>query len=178
MERSGSPVRDDSAMNEETPRFDPRAHRMVAEQRWFEDFVIGERFPLPSRTMTDAIFLAFQAASGDNHPIHYDREYCRRHGLKDMLAHGYQIAIQTAAGAGIFPHLVEDSLKAFLEQSSRFLHPVVAGDTLYPCLEVDELSGNRTTGVVGLRSTVHNQDGVLVLEGRHRYLLRRRPEVS
>jgi hypothetical protein len=28
--------------------------------------------------------------------------------------------------------------------------------------------------VVGFRSTVHNQDGVLVLEGRHRYLLRRR----
>ncbi len=147
---------------------------MLREQRWFEDFRLGERFPLPSRTMTEAIFLAFQAASGDNHPIHYDREYCRARGLPDMLAHGYQVAIQTAAGAGIFPHLVEDSLKAFLEQSSRFLHPVFAGDTLYPCLEVDELTPNRTTGVVGLRSTVHNQGGVLVLEGRHRYLLRRR----
>jgi acyl dehydratase len=159
----------------EPPPFDPRSHRMVAEQRWFEDFRLGERFPLPSRTMTEAIFLAFQAASGDNHPIHYDREYCRAHGLPDMLAHGYQVVIQTAAGAGIFPHLVQDSLKAFLEQSSRFLHPVFVGDTVYPCLEVDELTPNRSTGVVGLRSTVHNQKGVLVLEGRHRYLLRRRP---
>ncbi|WP_372617856.1 MaoC family dehydratase [Falsiroseomonas sp.] len=161
-------------MSQRDPAFDPSAHRMLREQRWFEDFRLGERFPLPSRTMTEAIFLAFQAASGDNHPIHYDREYCRARGLPDMLAHGYQVAIQTAAGAGIFPHLVEDSLKAFLEQSSRFLHPVFAGDTLYPCLEVDELTPNRTTGVVGLRSTVHNQGGVLVLEGRHRYLLRRR----
>lgn len=92
-----------------------------------------------------------------------------------MLAHGYLVAIQTAAGAGTFPHLVEHSLKAFLEQSSRFLHPVFVGDTLYACLEVDELTPNRTTGVVGLRSTVHNQRGVLVLEGRHRYLLRKRP---
>jgi hypothetical protein len=25
------------------------------------------------------------------------------------------VAIQTAAGAGLFPHMVEDSLKAFLE---------------------------------------------------------------
>lgn len=155
--------------------FDPSTHRMVAEQRWFEDFRIGERFPLPSRTMTEAIFLAFQAASGDNHPVHYDVEYCRRHGMPGLLAHGYQVAIQTAAGAGIFPHLVEDSLKAFLEQSSRFLAPVFAGDTLYPCLTVDELSPNRTTGVVGLASTVHNQKGELVLEGRHRYLLRKRP---
>lgn len=155
-------------------RFDPRAHRMVAEQRWFEDFRLGERFPLPSRTMTEAIFLAFQAASGDNHPIHYDAEYCRARGMPAMLAHGYQVAIQTAAGAGLFPHLVEESLKAFLEQSSRFLHPVFAGDTLYPALEIDELTPNRTTGVVGMRSTVHNQAGILVLEGRHRYLLRRR----
>jgi acyl dehydratase len=154
--------------------FDPARHRMMPEQRWFEDFQIGERFVLPSRTMTDAIFLAFQAASGDNHPIHYDVEYCRRHGMPGMLAHGYQVAIQTAAGAGLFPHLVEDSLKAFLEQSSRFLRPVFAGDTVYPCLEVDELTPNRTTGVVGLRSTVHNQDGVLVLDGRHRYLIRKR----
>ncbi len=155
--------------------FDPRAHRMVAAQRWFEDFTLGERFPLPSRTMTSGLFAAFQAASGDNHPIHYDRDYCQARGLPGMLAHGYQVAIQTAAGAGLFPHLVEESLKAFLEQSSRFLAPVFEGDTLYPCLEVDELSPNRTTGVVGLRSTVHNQRGLQVLEGRHRYLLRKRP---
>jgi len=158
--------------------FDPRSHRTVPEQRWFEDFRLGERFCSPSRTMTEAIFLAFQAASGDNHPIHYNREYCRARGLPDMLAHGYQVAIQTAAGAGIFPHLVEDSLKAFLEQSSRFLHPVLVGDTLYPALEVDELTPSRSTGVVGLKSTVHNQAGVLVLDGRHRYLIRRRPAGS
>ena len=125
--------------------------------------------------MTEAIFLAFQAVSGDNHPVHYDVEYCRRHGMPNLLAHGYQIAIQTAAGAGLFPHMVEDSLKTFLERSSRFLAPVYAGDTIYPALEVDELTPGRTTGVVGLRSTVHNQRAELVLDGRHRYLLRTRP---
>jgi acyl dehydratase len=156
-----------------TPAFDPRGHRVIAQQRWFDDFRIGERFVLPSRTMTEAIFLAFQAASGDNHPIHYDVEYCRARGLPTMLAHGYLVAIQTVAGAGLFPHMVEDSLKAFLEQSTRFLQPVFVGDTLYPALEVNELTPNRTTGVVGLRSTVHNQNGALVLDGQHRYLLRR-----
>jgi acyl dehydratase len=155
--------------------FDPRAHRMVPAQRWFEDFALGERFVLPSRTMTEGIFAAFQAASGDNHPIHYDREYCRARGLPDMLAHGFQVAVQTCAGAGLFPHLVEESLKGFLEQSSRFLHPVVLGDTLYPVLTVDELTPQRTTGILGLASAVHNQRGVLVMDGRQRYLLRRRP---
>ncbi len=148
---------------------------MVPDQRWFGDFTLGERFILPSRTMTEAIFLAFQAASGDNHPVHYDAEYCRARGMPHMLAHGYQVLIQTAAGAGMFPHMVEESLKGFLDQSSRFLHPVFVGDTLYPALEVDELTPQRSTGVVGLRSSVHNQKGVLVMDGRQRYLLRRRP---
>src|SRR5690606_21629802 len=62
-----------------------------------------------------------------------------------------------------------------LEQSSRFLKPVYAGDTLYPMLEIVELKPQRTTGVARLRSTVHNQRGELVLEGEQAYLLRRRP---
>jgi acyl dehydratase len=155
--------------------FDPAEHRMVQQQRWFEDFSPGERFVIPSRTMTQAIFAAFQAASGDTHPIHYDIEYCRARGMPDLLAHGFQTLIHTAPGAGIFPFMVEDSLVGFLEQSSRFLKPVHAGDTLYPALEVAELAGGRTTGVVTLRSTVFNQRRELVLEGMQKFLIRRRP---
>ena len=154
---------------------DSAAYRLVPEQRWFEDFQLGERFPLPSRTLTDAHFLAFQAASGDNHPVHYDREYCRARGMPDLLAHGFQVLIQTAPGAGLFPHMIEESLRGFLDQSSRFLRPVFAGDTLYAALQVDELTPGRTTGVIGLSSEVQNQHGVIVLDGRQRYLLRRRP---
>ena len=154
--------------------FDPSQHRMVAEQRWFEDFRVGERFVLPSRTMTEAVFLAFQGASGDNHPIHYDVEFCKARGLPGLLAHGFQSLAQTAPGAGLFPYMTEDSLVGFIEQSSRFLKPVIAGDTLYPALEIDELTPNRSTGVVGFASSVHNQRSELVLEGRQRYLLRRR----
>jgi acyl dehydratase len=159
-------------------RFDPRLHKLTDESRFFEDFSIGERFVLPSRTMTEAHFLAFQAASGDNHPIHYDRLYCRAHGHDDLLAHGFQVLIQTAAGAGLFPHMVEESLMGFIEQSSRFLAPVHAGDTLYPALEVTTLDAQRTTGVLGMRSTVHNQDGILVMEGEQKYLLRKRPSAG
>lgn len=154
--------------------FDPAAHRMVPDQRWFEDFVMGERFVLPSRTMTEAVFLAFQAASGDSHPVHYDVEYCRARGMPNMLAHGLQTLIQTAPGAGLFAYLLEESLVGFLEQSSKFPKPVYAGDTVYPALEVVELTPGRSTGVVGLRSTVHNQRRELVLEGLQRYLIRRK----
>ena len=43
--------------------FDPTAHRMLP-QRGFHDFRIGEVFRAPSRTMTEGVFAAFQAASG------------------------------------------------------------------------------------------------------------------
>src|SRR6516162_760436 len=155
--------------------FDPATHRMVVQQRWFEDFALGERFVIPSRTMTGAIFAAFQTASGDTHPIHYDVEYCRARGMRNLLAHGFQTLIHTAPGAGLFPFMVEESLIGFLEQSSRFLKPVYADDTIYPALEVIELVPGRSTGVVTLRSTVHNQRRELVLEGTQKFLLRRRP---
>src|SRR2546430_15881331 len=86
--------------------FDPAHHRMVSEQRWFEDFVLGERFVIPSRTQTSAVFAAFQTASGDTHPIHYDVEYCRARGMPDLLAHGFQTLVHTAPGAGLFPYIV------------------------------------------------------------------------
>jgi len=148
-------------------------HQMCA-QRFFEDFAVGERFNLPSRTMTEALFAAFSLASGDNHPVHYDLEYCRAHGMPHMLAHGYQVVIQTAAGAGLFPHMVEESLKAFIEQSSKFLQPVFVGDTLYSSLTVAELVGNRTTGVLTMHSEIRNQNDVIVLQGMQKYLLRKR----
>jgi len=154
--------------------FDPANHRMVPEQRWFEDFVLGERFVIPSRTMTTAVFAAFQAASGDTHPVHYDVEYCRARGMPNLLAHGFQTLIHTAPGSGMFPFMVEESLVGFLEQSSRFLKPVFADDTIYPALEVTELTPGRSTGVVALRSTVFNQRRELVLEGSQKFLIRRR----
>ena len=155
-------------------KFDPAEHRF-GPTHWFEDLKVGQKFYINSRTQTESLFAAFQLASGDNHPIHYDREYCKARGHRDMVAHGLQVAIQGAAGAGIFPHVIGDSLVGFLEQSSRFLKPVYVGDTLYPQLKVSELKPQRTTGVLALASTVHNQKRELVMEGVQRYLIRKRP---
>jgi acyl dehydratase len=153
--------------------FDRRRHR-IAEQRWFGDLRVGERFAIPSRTVTEAHFAAFQTVSLDNHPIHYDVEYCRERGLPAPLAHGFQILCFTAAGAGAFADVIGDALLGFIEQSAKFLKPVYAGDTLYPMLEIALLTPQRTTGIVTVAVTVHNQKGELVLTGEQKYLLRQR----
>ena len=154
-----------------TDAFDPRAHSVVA-LRGFEELALGEVFRNPSRTLTEANFAAFQSVSCDNHPIHYDVEYCRRLGHRAPLAHGLQVLAFTAAGAGLFPHVIGEALIGFIEVNAKFLKAVYPGDTLYPALEIVALTPQRTTGIVTMRATVHNQDGDLVLDGTHRYLLR------
>jgi len=153
--------------------FDPEQHKLC-ESNYFEDLNIGQKFYIPSRTMTDALFSAFQLASGDNHPIHYDLEYCKRRGHQGLVAHGFQTLIQTAPGAGWFPFVVSDSLVGFLAQSSRFLKPVYSGDTLYSMLEIMALEEQRSTGVVTMKSTVYNQNRELVMDGEQKFLLKKR----
>jgi acyl dehydratase len=151
--------------------FDPMS-RPLTPPRGFHQLEVGEQFPLPARTLTDAHFAAFQLLPGDNHPIHYDREYCRAAGHKDLLAHGLHLLALTAAGAGLFPHVIGESLIGFIEVEARFLKAVYPGDTLYPLLQITELSPQRTTGIVRMRATIENQNSDLVLEGAHAYLLR------
>ncbi len=160
-------------MKDVDPDFDPTTHTLT-DSSYFEDLHIGQRFVTPSRTLGEASFAAFQMASLDNHPIHYDVEYCRRRGHPHLLAHGMQVAIQTAPGAGMLPHVLEDSLIGLIEQSSRFLKPVYCGDTVYPALEIVDLTPGNTTGVITVRSTVHNQHRQLVMEGSQKLLVRKR----
>ncbi len=145
------------------------------EQKFFEDFRIGERYRSPSKTIHDGHFLFFGGLTGDAHPIHYDDEYCKKHAFGRRVAHGLLLAAMTALGASELSPAVEDSMVAFLSQSSRFLKPVFIGDTLYPEHEVAELIPKTHNGILKLRSSLRNQRGETVLEGEHTYLIRRRP---
>ncbi len=157
--------------------FEPGNHHFPTSL-FFEDLRVGETYYIPSRTLSDANFAAFQLASADNHPIHYDIEYCRNRGYPNLLAHGFQVLIQTAAGAGNFAHLISDSLVAFVEQSSKFVAPVFSGDTVYPELKIAGLVPQNTTGVVTVNSRVHNQRKQLVLEGMQKYVVRKRSKIN
>ena len=142
--------------------------------KYFEDFSIGDKYLLPSRTQTSGIFSMFQGASGDNDPIHYDIEFCKKKGHPEMLAHGLQVFIQTAAGAGSFPSEVRDSLIGLIEVSGKILKPVYREDTLYPELVVSKLISQKTTGILEMKATVNNQKKILVFEGYHKYLIKKK----
>ena len=142
--------------------------------KYFEDFSIGDTYLIPSRTQSSGIFSMFQAASGDNDPIHYDLEFCKKRGHPEMLAHGLQVFIQTAAGAGSFPSEVRDSLIGLIEVSGKMLKPVYREDTLYPKLMVSKLTSQNTTGILEMKAIVNNQKNILVFEGSHKYLIKKK----
>ena len=142
---------------------------------YFEDFTIGDRFKSPGRTLTDAHFLFFAGLTGDDHPLHYDDEYAKKTRFGKRLAHGLLLTSLTAAGASTLSPLIEDSIVAFVEQTTRFRAPAFIGDTLYPEHEVVGLERKRSAGLLTLRVALKNQRGETVLEGEHKYLIAYRP---
>lgn len=144
-------------------------------QRYFEDFTVGDRFKSPSRTLTDAHFLFFAGLTGDNHPLHYDVEYAKTTRFGRPLAHGLLLASLTAVGASTLGPIIEDSIVAFVEQTTWFRSPAFIGDTLSPEHEVVGLERRRSAGLLTLRVGLRNQRGETVLEGEHKYLIAYRP---
>ena len=142
---------------------------------YFEDFTIGDRFKSPGRTLTDAHFLFFAGLTGDDHPLHYDDEYAKKTRFGKRLAHGLLLTSLTAAGASTLSPLIEESIVAFVEQTTRFRAPAFIGDTLYPEHEVVGLERKRSAGLLTLRVALKNQRGETVLEGEHKYLIAYRP---
>ena len=53
-------------------------------------------------------------------------------------------------------------------------HPLNAGDTAYPGLGIVKLTPQRNTGIIKMRAIVLNQHDQLIMEGTHRYLLKKK----
>ena len=140
-------------------------------QRYFEDFSVGDRFRSPSKTLTDAHFLFFAGMTGDAHPLHYDDEYARQHRFGRRLAHGLLLTSMTAVGASTLAPIIEGSIVAFVEQTTRYLGPAFIGDTITPEHEIVALERKRSAGLLTLRVTLTNQRAETILDGQHKYLI-------
>jgi acyl dehydratase len=132
-----------------------------------DDLAPGTVFTTPSKTLTDAHFLFFSGLTGDNHPIHYDVEYARATRFGKPLAHGLLLASLTALGASSAMHRIQGFV--FVEQGSRFLRPVVVGDTISPRLTVERMWEEGGRRYVRFATALTNQRGETVLEGFHLY---------
>jgi acyl dehydratase len=139
-----------------------------------DDLQPGRVIESPSKTLTEAHFLFFSGLTGDSHPIHYDVDYAKRAGFGKPIAHGLLLAAMTAFGATAASQSAHGLI--FVEQGSRFLKPVVVGDTIRPRLTVERIWQDGRRRFIRFATAILNQRDETVLEGFHVYLLRDTPD--
>ena len=128
---------------------------------------IGDTFDGPSKTLTDAHFLFFSGISGDVHPIHYDVEYAKGSHFGKPLAHGLLLVSMAALGATTARDRIDGFI--FVEEGSRFLMPVLVGDTIQPRFVLEKVWSEEHRLFYRFQTSLTNQRGEKVLEGFHVY---------
>lgn len=113
-----------------------------------------------TRTITDAAIRAFAEASGDTNSIHLDDDYAATTPFGRRIAHGMLTASIISA---ILGNDLPGVGTIYLGQEVKFKAPVFIGDTVTATVELIKYREDKR--IATFRTTVHNQDGVLVVEG-------------
>jgi acyl dehydratase len=113
-----------------------------------------------SRTVTARDIELFTELTGDRNPLHYDTAAAEASRFGGII-------VQGGVTSGLLNAVVAEDLpgpgSVFLHVDWRFLQPVRPGDTI--TAEVQLLASRADKPIHELRTTITNQDGVVVLDG-------------
>ena len=142
--------------------------------RVFAEFVVGQRFVTPGRTITEADIAAFAGLTGDYNPVHTDEEFSRATDFGGRIAHG-PLGIGIAFGLASRLDLIDGTAVALLGVTWDFRAPTRAGDTIRAVIEVAAARAvkNPGHGLVELAITLVNQHATVAQSGSARLLIRR-----
>jgi acyl dehydratase len=146
--------------------------------RVFEDFEPGDVFEHPlGRTVTQADNIWFTLLTVNTNPIHFDAAYAARTEFRRPLVDStFTLALVTGLSVA---DVSQNAINLGWDQV-RLPAPVFEGDTIYAHSEVVEARESRsrpTMGIVTLRTTGTNQDGVTVIEFLRTIMVYRRGHV-
>ena len=144
--------------------------------RYFEDFKVGDVYEhRPGRTITDTDNVWFTLLTMNTHPAHFDYEFAKQTEFKKpLVCSPFTVALMVGMSVS------DVSQKAVANlgwQDIQLSHPLFPGDTLYAESEVIEKRESRSRpeqGVVTIRTTGKNQDGVVVCTFRRSMLIWKR----
>lgn len=145
--------------------------------RFWEDYEVGQRFPLGSTTFTEEEIVSF-AKLYDPQSFHVDREAAGRSMFGGIIASGWHVASKMMR---LFVDNYVDhrtTLGSPGLDELRWLKPVRPGDTLTGFVECSGKVPSRTKphlGVIHEYWTVTNQKGEIVMTSKGINMVRRRP---
>ena len=113
-----------------------------------------------SRTITDRDIELFTELTGDRNPLHYDADAAARSRFGGII-------VQGGVTSGLLNAVVAEDLpgpgSVFLHVDWNFRAPVRPGDVITAEVEVLEVREDKPIST--LRTTISNQDNVVVLDG-------------
>ncbi len=142
---------------------------MTVKQGWtgrfFEDFEVGDIYKHPlGRTVTTTDNSWFTLLTQNTAAIHFDHHYASQTEFgKPLVDSTFTVALVTGQSVtdisqNVFANLGWDEI--------RLPNPVFEGDTLYSQSEVlstRESKSRPDVGIVAVKTTGYNQDGVIVI---------------
>ena len=163
-------------MSEEAPESGP-----VVEQRglWFEEFEVGTTYRhRPGRTVTEADNVFFTTLTMNTQPLHLDEaDSAARPPFHARLVNS-MFTLSTLVGLSVAQLTLGTIVANLGFREIAFPAPVFHGDTLYAetLVEAKRTSASRPgEGIVTLRHTARNQDGVIVATATRDTLVRTAP---
>jgi len=132
---------------------------------WFDEFEEGAVYlHAPGRTVTEADNVLFTTMTMNTQSLHLDAAWSEQQPFGQRLVNS-MFTLSTMVGASV-AQLTQGTIVANLGFTEvNFPHPLYHGDTMYSETEVLEkrLSKSRPgQGIISLRHTAKNQEGVVV----------------
>jgi acyl dehydratase len=136
--------------------------------KYLNDYIIGEEYTSPGRTITETDVVMFAAMTGDYNEIHTSVEFTKTNNFGQRVVHGL-LCLSISHGLLFRLGLLESTAIAFVAIDEwRFKAPVFIGDTIvakFKVLEIIPSSKNPCRGVLKLFVQIIKQDGTIAQEG-------------
>jgi len=133
---------------------------------YFEEFEIGQKLVTAGRTITESDIVRFAGLSGDFNQIHTDAAYAAAGPFAQRVAHGLLVQ-SIATGLAVQSGVIEGTVLAFRELTTKFSLPIYIGDTVHVHLEIVEKKAlpRLGGGQVVMKFGILNQEGKAVQRG-------------
>lgn len=150
---------------------------MGIDEKWFEDYRIGDTRTTMGRTITEADIVWHAGQTGDFFPHHMDAEWMKTQPAGQRIAHGTLIL---SVAVGMTANDINPQAMSYGYDRIRFIKPVAIGDTITVTAEIAEKSDHTKQpdkwGYVHELVTVVNQRHEVVMVLTHVYLVNKRTE--
>jgi len=144
--------------------------------KFFEEWVEGEEWITPSRTMTETDVVMFAALSGDYNELHTSEEFGKNTQFGRRIGHGL-LGLAVSHGLLFRLGFLEGTAIAFLGVDSwKFEAPFFPGDTIRVKVRVAEKKESQSKpdrGILRLFLKVMREDQTVIQSGYKTIMVKR-----